>query len=70
MKRLLLLVLLATCASAAGCSSAAQESEVWKHDTMYKNWDHLKFSWGGHRDVSTDEKKKSADQNWWGKEVK
>jgi hypothetical protein len=64
-----MLVLLAACAC-AGCSTAAQESEVWKHDTMYKNYDHLKFSWGGHDSVSGEERKKSTDQNWWGKEVK
>jgi hypothetical protein len=69
MRKAMVLVLLAVCACAAGCSTAAQQSEVWKHDTMYRSWDHLRFSWGGHRDVSDKEREESMEQNWWGKET-
>jgi hypothetical protein len=46
MKKLLGLLVLS--AFAAGCGASASQSEMWKHDTMYRDWDHLRFSWGGH----------------------
>ena len=63
------LALLAVIACLAGCGTAAQKSELWEHDTIYKNWDHLSFSWGGHEAVSQEEAKKSVEQGWWGKET-
>ena len=50
----------------AGCGTAARDSEWCQHDTMYKNWDHLKFSWTGYTAPTSDDVKKSADQAWWG----
>jgi hypothetical protein len=63
------LCLLVVCAGLAGCGSSASQSDFLKHDTMYRNWDHMRFSWGGHKNVSTDEFRKSVDEDWWGKPV-
>ena len=63
------LALLAVIACLAGCGTAAQKSELWEHDTIYKNWDHMRFSWGGHKQVSQDEAIQSVEENWWGKET-
>lgn len=50
----------------AGCST---QSDVWKHPTMYKNWDHLKFSWYGYENPTKETGVKSQDQDWWGNPV-
>ncbi len=49
----------------SGCAGMT-ESEFWKHDSMYKNWDHLKYSWGGHRKCAPEDAKKGQEQGWWG----
>ena len=67
MKKLLVLVVLGACV--AGCGSSASQSEFLKHDTMYRDWDHLRFSWGGYKEVSREELKKSSEEVWWGKPV-
>ena len=64
-----LLALLAVSACVAGCGTAAKKSELWEHDSIYKNWDHMKFSWGGHQNVSQEEAIQSVQENWWGKET-
>jgi hypothetical protein len=51
-----------------GCASANQ-SEFWTHDSMYKNWDHTKFSWTGYRNPTAQVSKESMAQGWWGIEV-
>jgi hypothetical protein len=63
-----LLVLLGVGVCLAGCGGASQ-SGVWEHPTLYRNVDHLRFSWGGHDDAGREDVKKSAEQGWWGKEV-
>jgi len=67
MKKTLMLVVLSV--FAAGCGGPATQTGVWQHDTLYRDWDHLRFSWGGHKDVSSEELKKSTEEGWWGKEV-
>ena len=64
MKKLFLLVLVGLFFS--GCGTAAKESEFWKHDTMYKNWDHLKFSLYGYKHPKAETLKKTQEQGWWG----
>jgi thiamine biosynthesis lipoprotein ApbE len=54
----------------AGCGAAARESGFYEHNTMYQNWDHMKFSIAGYDKVSPNEAKKSTEQNWWGLTVK
>ena len=47
----------------------AKDSEFWEHDSMYKDFDHLKFSWYGHKSSSDEELKSNKVKEWWGKEV-
>jgi hypothetical protein len=49
----------------SGCA-AMTESEFWKHDSMYKNWDHTKYSLGGYQQPTADTAKQSKEQGWWG----
>ncbi len=51
----------------SGCSSLS-ESEFWKHDSLYKNWDHLKYSWGSYKKCAPEDAKKGQEQDWWGME--
>ena len=50
----------------AGCGAAAKESGFWEHDTMYKNWDHLKYSWFGYKAPTPQAGQESKAQDWWG----
>ena len=52
-----------------GCGATAQQSEYWKHDSQFKNWDHLKFSLWGYKNPTGETMKKSQEQGWWGTEV-
>ncbi|MBW1722855.1 MAG: hypothetical protein JRH13_11370 [Deltaproteobacteria bacterium] len=52
-----------------GCGAAARESEFWQHDTLYKNWDHTKFSLWGYKHPTKETYKKSLEQGWWGIEI-
>jgi hypothetical protein len=45
------------------------QSEYMEHDTMYKNWDHMKFSWFGNKNPTPEDQRKSVEQGWWGYEV-
>ncbi len=60
------LMLLSIAILLAGCGTAAQRSEFWKHDTMYKNWTHMAYSWSGYKKTSADDVQKTKSQNWWG----
>ena len=53
----------------SSCGTAAQQSEFWKHDTIYKNWDHLKFSWFGYKNPTKETGKTSQAEKWWGEAV-
>ncbi len=53
----------------AGCGAAAKESGFYEHNTMYRDWDHMKFSIWGYQDIDQKEVQKSADEDWWGKMV-
>ena len=53
----------------AGCGTAEERAEFWKHDTMYKNWDHMKFSWSGYLNPTQKTGEESQDQGWWGKPI-
>jgi hypothetical protein len=52
-----------------GCGATADQSEFWKHDSLYKNWDHTKFSLSGYRSPMQEDQKKSMEQGWWGIEA-
>jgi hypothetical protein len=53
----------------ASCSGTLKQSEFLEHDTMYKNWDHMKFSWFGYKNQTDEDSKHSMEQGWWGFEV-
>jgi hypothetical protein len=48
----------------AGCSS-----EFYKHDSVFKDWDHVKFSWGGYKNPTAEDAKMSDDRGWWGEGI-
>jgi len=52
-----------------GCGSTASQSDFWKHDSLYKNWDHTKFSMSGYKSPTRDDARNSMEQGWWGIEV-
>ena len=64
MKRIVLICILGL--FLLGCGTLAKKSELWEHDTMYKNWDHLKFSLYGYTKPSDESCKKTQEQDWWG----
>jgi hypothetical protein len=49
----------------AGCGAAAQESEFWKHGSMYQSWDHMKYSMNP-ENCTPDVTKKAKEEKWWG----
>ena len=67
MKKWILLILMAL--FLYGCGAGARESGFWQHDTMYKNFDHMKFSWFGYKNPDAKKAKQSQEQGWWGIEV-
>jgi hypothetical protein len=67
MKKFVLLAMLGL--FLAGCGASAKQSEFWQHDAIYKNWDHLKFSWTGGNNATQEIAQKSQEQEWWGIEV-
>jgi hypothetical protein len=67
MKKVLILTLLAI--SLAGCGKSAVMSEYYQHHTMYRNWDHAKFSIWGYKNPTAENLKDTADQQWWGIKV-
>ena len=67
MKKAVLLIISAL--FLANCSQAVTRSEFFEHDSMYKNWDHAKFSWYGYRNPTEEDLEKSIEQQWWGIDV-
>ena len=67
MKRLIAVMMMALFLS--GCGAAARESGFYDHDTMYKNWDHLKFSIYGYKNLEPKAIEESRVQEWWGKTI-
>jgi hypothetical protein len=49
----------------AGCAGA-RESGFYDHNTMYKDWDHLKFSIFGYKNVDPKAAQMSKEGDWWG----
>lgn len=69
MKKMIVLIFMVLFLVSCGQSSLMSRSEFLQHDTMYKNWDHMKFSWFGSDQVASQDLEKSNDQQWWGIEV-
>ncbi len=50
---------------------AARMADRWQdHDSLYANWNHLWFSWFGHKEPTQTDLIKSMADGWWGEEVK
>jgi hypothetical protein len=49
-----------------GCGKGAVESGFWSHPTMYRNFDHMGYSWGGYKNPNEESLKKSNEEDWWG----
>ena len=62
MKKLIFLLIMGILL--AGCSD-----EFLAHDTTFKDWDHVKFSWGGYKNPTTDHVQMSNERGWWGEEI-
>lgn len=50
-----------------GCGAAARESGYYEHNTMYRDWEHWKFSMWGYKSVDQKEIQLSKEEDWWGK---
>ncbi len=50
----------------AGCGAAARESGYYDHNTLFKSWEHMKFSLCGYKQVGPNEAQKSKEEGWWG----
>ncbi len=64
MRRLILLLCIGLIV--AGCAGTAKDAEFFDHPMMYKNWDHLKFSWWGYTQPTEETYQKTVEQGWWG----
>jgi hypothetical protein len=53
----------------AGCGAAARESGFYDHNSMYRDWDHMKFSIFGYKDVNPQVAEQSKAEDWWGTTV-
>ena len=67
MKKLLVVLLLGL--FLMGCGGSLKESEFLEHESHYKNFDHLLFSWFGYRAPSAEDATNSANDAWWGIEI-
>ena len=48
---------------------AACSGEFYKHDSIYKDWSHIGFSWWGYNNPTAEDAKMSTDRGWWGEEI-
>lgn len=53
----------------AGCGAAARESGYKEHNSLYRDWEHFKFSAWGYKHVDPKEVQMSKEREWWGKTV-
>jgi len=62
MKRLVLILVIALVVPLSGCMTG--------HNSQYRNIDHLKYSWCGHKDTTIQDVEKSKAEGWFGEPVK
>ena len=62
MRKIFLLIIMALIIT--GCSS-----EFYTHDSLYKDWDHMEFSWWGYKNPTPEYAKMSEERGWWGEEI-
>lgn len=49
-----------------GCGVCVRQSELFQHDTLYKDWRHMWFSVAGYRNIDATDVRYSAEYRWWG----
>jgi len=62
MKKLIFILILAF--FLAGCTA-----EWYKHDTIYRDHDHMFFSWWGYKSPTQEDLMNSQEARWWGDEI-
>lgn len=62
MKKIMVLIIFGLLIT--GCSS-----EFYKHDSLYNDWDHAKFSWWDYKNPTADHAAMSEGRGWWGEEI-
>lgn len=62
MKKIIVLIIFGLLIT--GCSS-----EFYKHDSLYNDWDHAKFSWWDYKNPTADHAAMSEGRGWWGEEI-
>ena len=62
MKKLAILILVGVVFM--GCSPM-----FYEHDTLYRDWDHLTFSWYRYKQPTSADLQRSTDQGWWGEPI-
>ena len=48
---------------------AACSDEFYRHDSIYKDLDHIAFSWWGYSNPTAEDAKMSDERGWWGEEI-
>jgi hypothetical protein len=48
---------------------AACSDEFYTHDSIYKDFDHIAFSWWGYSSPTAEDAKMSDERGWWGEEI-
>ncbi|MBW2150928.1 MAG: hypothetical protein JRH18_04620 [Deltaproteobacteria bacterium] len=63
------LVLLLSCVVLLSSCTVAKETQFAEHNTLFRNWDHLKFSLWGYKQPSEETYRKTIEQGWWGEPI-
>jgi hypothetical protein len=63
MKKLFIFLIILT---VSGCCHLAEQSEFWKHKSIYASGDHAVFSLFGYQNPTVLDVKKTKQQGWWG----
>ncbi len=48
---------------------AVCSSEFYKHDSVFKDWDHVQFSWWDYQNPTAEHAKMPAQRECWGEET-
>ena len=67
MKKLLAVMLMVL--FLAGCGAAAKESGYYEHNSMYRDWEHMKFSLWGYKAPDPKAAELTKEESWWGTTV-
>jgi hypothetical protein len=63
MKKLFILLIVLT---VSGCCHLAEQSEFWKHKSLYASSSHAGFSLFGYQNPTVEDAKNAKEQGWWG----